>query len=39
MKVYRQMRQLETSFNPEATKLVEQIEQGRDTLLDQVNFA
>jgi hypothetical protein len=39
MKVYRQMRQLESSFNPEATKLVEQIEQGREILLDQVNLA
>ena len=34
MKVYRQMRQLESSFNPEATKLVEQIEQGREILLE-----
>ena len=38
MKVCRQMRQLESSLNPEATKLVEQIEQGREILLDQVNL-
>jgi hypothetical protein len=39
MKLYRQLRQLESSFNPDATKIVEQIEQGRELLLDQVNFA
>ena len=39
MKLYRQLRQLESSFNLDAAKLVEQIEQGREILLDQVNLA
>jgi hypothetical protein len=39
LKLYRQFRQLESSFNPDAAKLVEQIEQGREVLLDQVNLA
>ena len=39
MKLYRQLRQLESSFNPDAAKLVEQIEQGREIFLDQVNLA
>jgi hypothetical protein len=38
-KLYRQLRQLESSFNPDAAKLVEQIKQGREILLDQVNLA
>ena len=38
-KVYRQMRMLESSFNPEASKIVEEFKQGRDILLDQVNIA
>jgi hypothetical protein len=38
-KLYRQLRQLESSFNPDAAKLVDQIEQGREILLDQVNLA
>jgi hypothetical protein len=38
-KLYRQLRQLESSFNPEPAKLVEQIRQGREILLDQVNLA
>jgi len=33
------MRQLESSFNPEATRIVEQFEQGREILLDHANFA
>jgi hypothetical protein len=33
------LRQLENSFNPDAAKLVGQIEQGREILLDQVNLA
>jgi Reverse transcriptase (RNA-dependent DNA polymerase) len=33
------MRQLESSFSADATKLVEQFEQGREILLDQVNLA
>jgi Reverse transcriptase (RNA-dependent DNA polymerase) len=38
-KVYRQMKILESSFNPEASKVVTDIEQGRETFLDQVNVA
>jgi hypothetical protein len=38
-KVYRNLRQLESSFNPEAAKIVEKIEQGRKILLDHANFA
>jgi uncharacterized protein YeeX (DUF496 family) len=33
-KVYRNLLQLESSFNPEASKVVERIEQGREILLD-----
>ena len=33
------MRQLASSFNPDATKLVEQFDQGREILLDQANVA
>jgi hypothetical protein len=33
-KVYRNLSQLESSFNPEAAKIVERIEQGREILLD-----
>ena len=33
------MRLLESSFNPDATRIIEDIEQGRDILLDQVNIA
>jgi hypothetical protein len=38
-KVYRNLRQLESSFNPEASNVVERIEQGREILLDHANFA
>jgi hypothetical protein len=38
-KVYRNLRQLESSFNPEVAKIVERIEQGREILLDHANFA
>jgi Zn-dependent M16 (insulinase) family peptidase len=38
-KVYRNLRQLESSFNPEAAKIVERIEQGREILLNHSNFA
>jgi Reverse transcriptase (RNA-dependent DNA polymerase) len=38
-KVYRNLRQLESSFNPEASRIVERIEQGREILLDHANFA
>jgi predicted nucleic acid-binding Zn-ribbon protein len=38
-KVYRNLRQLESSFNPEAAKIVERIEQGREILLHHANFA
>jgi hypothetical protein len=33
------MRRLESSFNPDATDLVEQFEQGREILFDQANVA
>jgi hypothetical protein len=38
-KVYRNLHQLESSFNPEAAKIVESIEQGREILLNHTNFA
>jgi hypothetical protein len=37
-KVYRNLRQLESSFNPDASRIVERIEQGREILLDHANF-
>jgi hypothetical protein len=36
-KVYRNLSQLERSFNPEAAMIVERIEQGREILLDHAN--
>jgi hypothetical protein len=33
------LKQLERSFNPEASRIIENIEKGREILLDQVNFA
>jgi len=38
-KVCRSLRQLESSFNPEASKIIDNLEQGRDILLDSVNLA
>ena len=38
-KVYCQLKQLESSFNSEALRIIENIEQGREILLDQVDFA
>jgi hypothetical protein len=38
-KGYRNLRQLESSSNPEAAKIVERIKQGREILLDHANFA
>jgi hypothetical protein len=38
-KVYRNPRQLDSSFNPEAAKIVERIKQGREILLNHANFA
>jgi hypothetical protein len=38
-KIYRNLRQMESSFNPEAAKIIERIEQGREILLDRANFA
>jgi hypothetical protein len=38
-KVYRNLSQLESSFNPEASRIVERIKQGREILLDHANFA
>jgi hypothetical protein len=37
-KFYRNLRQLESSFNPEAAKIVERIEKGREILIDHANF-
>jgi uncharacterized protein YwqG len=37
-KVYRQMKHLESRFNPEASKIIESIDQGREILLDQANI-
>jgi hypothetical protein len=38
-KVFRTMRKLESWFNPEATKVVENYNNGREKTLDQVNLA
>ena len=38
-KKYQQMRISESSFNLEASKIVEKFKQGRDILLDSVNIA
>jgi len=38
-KIYRILHQLESSFNPEASRIVERIEQGREILLNHANFA
>ena len=38
-KVHRNMRQLESSFNPEAAKIVEKFEQEREILLNHAIFA
>jgi hypothetical protein len=37
-KVYQQMKQLDSSFNPEASKIVEEFQQGRKTLLGYANM-
>jgi hypothetical protein len=37
VEIYGQMRQLESSFNPDATELVERFEQGRELQLNQAN--
>jgi hypothetical protein len=39
VQLYCQMKQLESSFNPEASKIIDDLEQGREILLDQVNLA
>jgi hypothetical protein len=36
-KVYKAMRLLESSFNPEASTMLQNIEQGREILLEQAN--
>jgi hypothetical protein len=38
-KDYRNLRQLESSFNPEVAKIVERIEKGMEILLNHANFA
>jgi hypothetical protein len=39
VQLYRQMKRLESSVNPEASKVIDDLEQGREILLDQVNLA
>jgi Reverse transcriptase (RNA-dependent DNA polymerase) len=39
VQLYRLMKRLENSFNPEASKIIDDLEQGREILLDQVNLA
>jgi hypothetical protein len=36
-KIYRAMRLLESIFNPEASTMLQNIEQGREILLEQAN--
>jgi hypothetical protein len=38
-KVYRQLKRLQSTYNPEASTLIKNIEQGREILLDQANIA
>jgi hypothetical protein len=38
-KVYCQLKQLASSYNPEASTLIKNIEQGREIFLDQANIA
>ena len=38
-KVYQQMRNLESGFNPEASKIVEEFKKGRDIILGQLNIS
>jgi hypothetical protein len=39
LKIYHQMKRLESSFNHEASKIIDNFEQGREILLDSVNLA
>jgi hypothetical protein len=39
LKIYHQMKRLESSFNPKASKIIDNFEQGREILLDSVNLA
>jgi hypothetical protein len=39
IKLYKQMRRLESSFNPNATQVVGQFKQGRDIFFDQADVA
>jgi hypothetical protein len=38
-KVYRQLKRVESSCNPEASTFIKKIEQGREILLDQASIA
>jgi hypothetical protein len=38
VKIYHQMKQLESSFNPEASKIVDVFEQGREAHLVYANI-
>jgi 2-succinyl-5-enolpyruvyl-6-hydroxy-3-cyclohexene-1-carboxylate synthase len=37
-KVYRWLKQLESSYNPDATRIFNDIEKGRNIILDQANI-
>jgi hypothetical protein len=37
-KVYSELKQLQTSYNLDSTMIINDIEQGRDTTLDQANI-
>jgi hypothetical protein len=39
LKIYCQMKRLESSFNPEASKIIDNFVHGREILLDSVNLA
>jgi hypothetical protein len=38
-KILREMRKLESWFNPQATKIVDELDHGREIVLEQVNLA
>jgi hypothetical protein len=38
-KIVREMRKLESWFNPQATKIVDELDRGREIVFEQVNLA
>jgi hypothetical protein len=38
-KIVREMRKLESWFNPQGTRIVDKVDPGRDIVLEQVNLA